>query len=110
MVLEGEFIVATETASEDQSRKMKDHSSYTCRKLRVNRNYSEAINFFVVIVIWFCFLRLGSLYNSPGCPKTPFVDQVGFQLRLACLYLTSQVLGLKVCALKTAEAINFFFL
>jgi hypothetical protein len=50
-----------------------------------------------------------SLY-SPGCPGTPFVDQVGLELRNPSAS-ASQMLGLKVCATtaqsKTANYYNY---
>jgi hypothetical protein len=49
--------------------------------------------FFVCL---FVFRDKVSLY-SPGCPRTHFVDQAGFELRNPPAS-ASQVLGLNVCA------------
>ena len=44
-----------------------------------------------------------SLYNSPGCPETHFVEQAGLKLEEIRLVSNCQALGLKACTTMPGE-------
>jgi hypothetical protein len=65
-----------------------------------------AVLFFVLFWFGLVFRDKVSLRNSPGCPETHSVEQVGLELRNPPAS-ASQVLGLKACA--TTAWLHFCF-